>query len=130
VHVDSSSSENTELIERRVGKPPATITLCSHKKAKKERRSDIKCNEIQRLEYSIEAQKVEIQKYRKRIDELNNGTVTVLLLGESMNKTLNNNIERGGVISGKTGIVGGNRTEKEVKCKDEDVKAKVIRLSS
>ena len=68
--------------------------------------------------------------YRKRISELYNGAATALLLGESKNETLNNNIERGRIISGKIGIVDDSRTDKEVKCKDEDVKDKVIRLSS
>ena len=114
-HVDSSSSKDNEFVERGVGKLPTTITVCSHKKAKKDRRSDIKYNEIQRLEYIIEAQKAEIRMYRKRIDELNNGASAVLLLGESVNKTLNENKERGRIIVDKIGIADDNRTDKEVK---------------
>ena len=44
-----------------------------------------------------------------------------------MNETLNNNIERERIVAGKIGIVDDNSTDKEVKCKDKDVKAKVDR---
>ena len=60
--------------------------VCSHKMAKKEKRSDRKCNEIQRPEYIIEVQKVEIRMYRKVIGVLNNGAAVALLLGKSMKK--------------------------------------------
>ena len=68
--------------------------------------------------------------YRKRIDKLNNYVDTTLLVGESVNETLNNNIKMGRIIAGKIGIFDDNRTNKEVKYKDKDVKAKVIRSSS
>ena len=46
--------------------------------------------------------------YRNRIHELNNGAAAALLLGESMNETLNNNIERGRMLVGEIGIFDDN----------------------
>ena len=94
--------------------------VCSHKMAKKEKRSDRKCNEIQRPEYIIEVQKVEIRMYRKVIGVLNNGAAVALLLGKSMKKTLNDNVERRRIIAGKVEIADDDRPNKEVTCKDED----------
>ena len=46
VHVDSSSIKDTEFVERRVGKAPANITVCSHKKPRRRDGGDSKCNDI------------------------------------------------------------------------------------